>query len=527
MLPTLPAGLLAIAFLLAAFLSGGYYESTYSLLAAAVWLALAAAAALLPVRRPSAAVGLLVAFGGWTALSGLWGQPGAALRATALVALYAGILLAAEQLGAGALLRAALVATVAVAVAGLVARIGDVAPSGGGPPSSRLAWPVTYANGLGLVAVTGALLAAGLPSSRPRLAAVSAALAGATAYLTFSRSALLIGAAAALTLLALRPASARGLSAAATGIAAVALLDALGGTTGPRLAPALVLAAAGAAALPPFRLRLPRRAALAAALPLVVLAALLAKPIAARFAAPAPDERDARRLLDVSGHGRATLWRVAWHEGRDDPVQGGGAGTWPREYIAQTGSLAGPANAHSLYLESFAELGTIGLGLLLAFVGVVVAAGVRARERPWAPAALAVFAAWALHAATDWDWQLPAATIPALLAAGSLAPSAGEALRAGALVLSAAALALGTLAGLHGVGAALVESGVSSTARVDLAARLLPFDARPYVALAAGERARGRAAAARAAHVRACRIDGREPSLRREFPSSGGCPRSP
>lgn len=49
------ATLLAAGFLAAALLAGGYYESTYSLLAAAAWLGLAAAYALRPLPRPPAA----------------------------------------------------------------------------------------------------------------------------------------------------------------------------------------------------------------------------------------------------------------------------------------------------------------------------------------------------------------------------------------------------------------------------------------------------------------------------------------
>lgn len=499
--------MLVTLLVVAAFLAGGYYESTYSLLAAGVWLTLAAAGALVPLRRPSAAVLCLAGLAALTALSALWGQPGAALRTAPLPALYAGALYAAQLAGGERLLRAAWLASLAAVCAGLAARAADAVPSGGGLHSSRLAWPLTYSNGLGLLAVTCALLGSALPHKRPRAAAAATALAGAAAYLTFSRSALLAGAAAALLLLALRPTSARGLAAALTGIAAAALLDLAAGTKGPVLLAALALGALAAAALPAFRVRIPPRALLAFAVALAALAAVFAQPLAARFAAPAPDERDARRLLDVSGHGRVELWRATWHEGVAHPIQGGGAGTWPREAIARTGSLAVPANAHSLYLETFAELGLAGLALLAAFIGLVALAGVRARGQPWAPAALAAFAVWALHAGVDWDWQLPAATLPALLAAGSLLSSG----RRAGLAVAVAALAIGVAAGLHGIGAAALEEG-----RTALAARLLPWDARPDAALAA-------ATGSRAAFARACRIDPGEPALLREDPSLGRC----
>jgi hypothetical protein len=70
------------------------------------------------------------------------------------------------------------------------------------------------------------------------------------------------------------------------------------------------------------------------------------------------------------------------------------------------------------------ELGIPGLAFLLLFLGGLVAAGGRALRdgAPIAPGATAVCVAWLLHATIDWDWQLPAVTLPALiLAAGLLA----------------------------------------------------------------------------------------------------------
>jgi hypothetical protein len=368
-----------------------------------------------------------------------------------------------------------------------------------------MSWPVTYANGLGLLAVLGVLLTAGLELPRARLAAGACAVLGAGAYLTFSRTALLVGAGAAALLVARRPEAARGIAGAGLGIAAVAALDAVGGTDGPSLLPALALGAAAAFALPPLRLRIPRRLALAGVLGLAVAAAFLAQPIAARFAAPAPDSRDAHRLLDVSGHGRADLWRTAWHEGADHPLLGGGAGSWPRAYAAQRHTLTGPANAHSLYLETFAELGIVGLALLVAALATAV-------RGP--PAAVAVLVAYAAAAAIDWDWQLPAVTIPALVAAAAGRTRTAP-LRA-SLAVAAGALAIGVLAGLHGVGAAVVENGITTESQARLAARLLPYDARPWAALYD-------ATADAAALRRACRADAGDLTLKREISPSGGC----
>jgi O-antigen ligase len=80
-------------------------------------------------------------------------------------------------------------------------------------------------------------------------------------------------------------------------------------------------------------------------------------------------------------------------------------------------------DAHSLYFETLGELGLVG-GLLLGLFIFAVAAGTvaAARARPddlVLPAAAAAMAAFAVHAGVDWDWELPAVTLPALLLAAA------------------------------------------------------------------------------------------------------------
>ena len=74
-------------------------------------------------------------------------------------------------------------------------------------------------------------------------------------------------------------------------------------------------------------------------------------------------------------------------------------------------------DAHSLYLETPAELGLVGLAL--------AARAARLRRRGRAPrrgaryaGPVAALAAFALHAGVDWDWELPALTLVALVLAG-------------------------------------------------------------------------------------------------------------
>src|SRR6185312_8451535 len=67
---------------------------------------------------------------------------------------------------------------------------------------------------------------------------------------------------------------------------------------------------------------------------------------------------------------RISYYRVAWHEYLAHPVLGSGAGTFGRYWLTsgRVPELGGALDAHSLYLETLAELGPIGLGLVAAFL---------------------------------------------------------------------------------------------------------------------------------------------------------------
>jgi O-antigen ligase len=335
----------ALVVLVAAFLAGGYPGSVSSYLAAAVWLGIALAAAWRPPPVPSGAVLGLVALSLLTLVSALWGRSGEVLHVVPLPALYAGLLYATEWAGPRSVdaLRPAIAI---VAAAGIAGRATGLAAPSHEPGSVRLAWPIGYANGLGLLCALGVILCA-----RRRWWPAAALCAVALGW-TLSRSAI---------------------------VACIA---------------GLVLVV------------LPRRAALAGAVVLAIAAVFIARPVYQHFQSPAPDTRNVSRLATVSGHGRTRLWRAALREGAHQPVAGGGAGSWRRE----AGARDLPANAHSLELETFAELGVLGLLALGAFLAV----------RPRRSAAYAAFAAWALVSAIDWDWQLPAVTGAAVICAGSL-----------------------------------------------------------------------------------------------------------
>jgi hypothetical protein len=80
-------------------------------------------------------------------------------------------------------------------------------------------------------------------------------------------------------------------------------------------------------------------------------------------------------------------------------------------------------DAHSLYVEVLAELGVVGLVLLvvpLALVAFALARGLRRSRDRYVHAALgAALLAWLVRAALDWDWEMPAITIWLFCAGGA------------------------------------------------------------------------------------------------------------
>jgi hypothetical protein len=111
----------------------------------------------------------------------------------------------------------------------------------------------------------------------------------------------------------------------------------------------------------------------------------------------------------VPGTGRA-YWRVALETARDHPVLGAGSGSFASLWRASAADR-GARDAHSAFVEAVAELGVPGLCLLGVVLLVPFAAGVRARRTPWVAVATGAYGAVILHAAIDWDRELPVIVI--------------------------------------------------------------------------------------------------------------------
>jgi hypothetical protein len=135
------------------------------------------------------------------------------------------------------------------------------------------------------------------------------------------------------------------------------------------------------------------------------------------------------RLLSIAGSHRYQYWVAAIDAFKTSRWKGIGPGTF-EFYWSQHNSLGEfVRNAHSLWIETLAEAGIVGLALIGGFFLVVLGAGaVRgfdASSESRLPVATAVagVAAFCAAAAFDWVWQIGVIPLIAmLLAAAALGP---------------------------------------------------------------------------------------------------------
>jgi hypothetical protein len=277
------------------------------------------------------------------------------------------------------------------------------------------------------------------------------------------------------------------------------------------------------------------RRALLVALALVVIAVIAAGlaraggPQAAvrrayhAFNAPAPlvETNESQRLLSISGNNRSEYWHVAWRETEDHPWLGGGAGSFQRYWLAHRRVGLSVLDAHSLYLETLAELGPLGLALLLCALAVPFWALGTARRHPLAASALGAYVAFLVHAGIDWDWEMPAVTLAGLFcgialllaARGAETGPLGRVSRGVGIALTTF-LGLVALFGFVGSRAAASASDALDAARLHTAAtqartarRWEPWSSEPWRLLGEAQLQAGEVEHARASFLRGLRTD--------------------
>jgi hypothetical protein len=451
-----------------AFRSGAFFDGPRVVGMVVAWglVVVVALAAPRPLPRDGAvraALAGLALFAAWTTLSGTWSPArDAAVDDAQRLGLYlAGLVAATALLRPARVLRAlepaALLGILAMTLFGLSDRLLPtlVTLQRHFSAGSRLEQPLTYWNAMGLVCATGLVLAARLAGDRSRpdrlraAAAAAGAPLGLALYLTFSRGALAAAAAGLVVLLATAPTWSQlraaglvletGAAAAVVGSLLPAVVSYDASQSGREGQALVMLAALGllclaAGAVQGWACRLERAgAARLGSLPLPrrtgwLAGGLVALALAGFVTASAREQRGAaptgataQRLATLKSN-RYEYWRVAFRVWEDHPLAGTGTAGFRVEWRRRRAISENVMDAHSLYLETAAELGLVGLALLVLTGGGIALAARRAlRAAPDAAAgACAVFVTWAFHTGIDWDWEMPTVTLIALLFAGAL-----------------------------------------------------------------------------------------------------------
>lgn len=133
------------------------------------------------------------------------------------------------------------------------------------------------------------------------------------------------------------------------------------------------------------------------------------------------------RFVGGLGSFRYRYWRASLDVFAGAPVAGEGAGSFAAEYLRRRASGPSPRYAHGLAFGTLAELGAVGLALLLSFaaaIAVAIAVACRRappRERVTRIAAVAPLLYLAIHGSGDWVGAFPALAVPAVGLAGGAA----------------------------------------------------------------------------------------------------------
>lgn len=463
----LPAAITATALALVVFADGGYFATSWSWLSVGCFsvLLFSATRGVELSRTETAFLASIALLALWAGVSSAWSPATIALPVAGRELAYLGAaavsLILTRRLGPPALAGAVVAAIGAADVYAIATRLFPGRLGVYDPVAVyRLAAPVGYWNALAIMNVLACFFSIALmlhASSQAARASSCALLVpfAVTTYFTYSRGAIGVFALALGAFIVLTPRRLLAVSVVAVGAIAPVIAVAVASNStsltrqnvpleqavrdGRRFA-ILLLALCAAAAVLGYaasvardRVRLSlgarRRVSMAfvgaACLGLAFSLVAVGRPdrtLASAWnsftSAPPPNPTNLNdRLLTFSSNGRIDLWRAAAKAFEARPVQGSGAGTYERYWLEHRTVPLKVKNAHSLYMETAAELGVVGLIMLLGIGALPVMAAVRARTTDYVAAAATAYLAFLLHAAVDWDWQFPAVVVPAFAAA--------------------------------------------------------------------------------------------------------------
>jgi hypothetical protein len=187
------------------------------------------------------------------------------------------------------------------------------------------------------------------------------------------------------------------------------------------------------------RTRTLRRLALAVAAVLVVIAVVALSVSSRGFtgtfshawstftSTKATSNTDPSRLLSADSQNRWVWWKEAAGAFSDRPIGGWGAGSFGVVHLLYRRNTLTVQQPHSVPLQFLAETGIVGALLVIGgFVLVTASAAgfprrlARGPERLLAAALFGGVTAYAAHSLYDWDWDIPAVTLPVFLFLGVL-----------------------------------------------------------------------------------------------------------
>jgi hypothetical protein len=469
---------------------GGYDLVVRSNAAIAVWwvILLGALCGVIPAARTTTtgriALALLAGFVVWTAIATSWAlSPERSVQELSRVVCYLGVLALAVWTYPDrdrALRHATAVVACAVVVLAGLALISRLRPgtfSGAETTASflpgeqnRLSWPLNYWNALGGLVALGIPLLLGVAGSARSLIAQALAAAAVpmvvlAGYLTFSRGGAIAAGLAAAAYIVLAPERLSKLATLAVSAGGSAILvagavhrhaieqghiGALARHQGSTLLVAVVLVCAGVGVaqvglgLAARHGTLPRVLRITQAQARVLLVIGVVVVVVAALAAGAPHrlshawhqfkqptasalhENALGRYGALSGNGRYTYWHTAVKAMPGHWLDGYGPGSFEFVWLPRASQWSYVQNAHSLYVETLAETGLVGLGLLVAFLLAVLIAALRGlarttpERRTRAAAVAAALVAFIVGAGFDWLWQVPVLPVAALLLAAAV-----------------------------------------------------------------------------------------------------------
>ena len=382
--------------------NGGFFPSSWGWSTLGlVWLAIVALI-VGPVQRPTrlelrfAAVAVLIAAWTWVSIAWSSDRTQSVLegeRTLVLVAAVAAVYCFAGRRSVRLLVGSVFAGIVAVTAWALLTRLfPDRIGTYDALAVYRLAEPVGYWNGLGILAAMGSLLALGIATRAERTwarvaAAASLVILVPTLYFTFGRGSWIALGVGIAVLVALDPQRLRTITAGLVYAAAPALAVVIASRShalthphsalaraahdGHRLAlvmvglvavqclVAVVLRRVQERRVVPRAVRMGWASALVVALVvgLVVTFVHYGSPIAVAqrgahsFTAPppAPGTDLNQRLFNLSGNGRWLLWQAAWRQSRSHPLLGSGAGSFEQYWTQhRPTTLAGPGRPQPL-----------------------------------------------------------------------------------------------------------------------------------------------------------------------------------